>query len=134
MPPLLLDDDEAVAVAVGLRSAASGTVVDLGEASLRALTKLEQASAGRPRGMVAALQGATVPLAAAGATVEPEVLVTIARPAGRASGCAFDTGTAAADRVRDAWSPTGWSRRGTGGTCSPAISIKRSGAPSAWTA
>src|SRR3954447_4164205 len=42
MPPLLLDDDEAVAVAVGLRTAAGGTVAGIEETSVRALTKLEQ--------------------------------------------------------------------------------------------
>ena len=40
MPPLLLDDEEAVAVVVGLRVAAAGTVTGLEETSLRALTKL----------------------------------------------------------------------------------------------
>jgi predicted DNA-binding transcriptional regulator YafY len=42
MPPLLLDDDEVVAVAVGLRSAADGTVAGLDEAAERALGKLER--------------------------------------------------------------------------------------------
>src|SRR6266545_5977709 len=42
LPPLLLDDDEAVAVAVGLRTAASGSVTGIEETSLRALAKLEQ--------------------------------------------------------------------------------------------
>src|ERR687896_2390206 len=37
MPPLLLDDDEAVAVAVGLRTAANATVTGIDEASVRAL-------------------------------------------------------------------------------------------------
>lgn len=42
MPPLLLDDEEAVAVAVGLRTATGGSVEGLEEAALRALTKLQQ--------------------------------------------------------------------------------------------
>ena len=37
LPPLLLDDDEAVAVAVGLRAAAGGDVAGIEETSLRAL-------------------------------------------------------------------------------------------------
>jgi predicted DNA-binding transcriptional regulator YafY len=41
LPPLLLDDEEAVAVAVGLRTAAAG-VSGIEEASLGALAKLEQ--------------------------------------------------------------------------------------------
>src|SRR3954471_14843336 len=39
LPPLLLDDEEAVAVAVGLRSAAGGSVAGIEETSLRALAK-----------------------------------------------------------------------------------------------
>ena len=42
LPPLLLDDDEAVAVAIGLRTAASGSVSGLEETSVRALAKLSQ--------------------------------------------------------------------------------------------
>src|SRR5207245_10711922 len=40
MPPLLLDDEEAVAVALGLRSAAAGTIEGVEEASVRALSKI----------------------------------------------------------------------------------------------
>jgi predicted DNA-binding transcriptional regulator YafY len=40
LPPLLLDDDEAVAI--GLRSAVSGPITGIEETSLRALTKLRQ--------------------------------------------------------------------------------------------
>ena len=42
MPPLLLDDEEAVAVAIGLRTAASGTITGIEESSVRALAKLQQ--------------------------------------------------------------------------------------------
>jgi len=42
LPPLLLDDDEAVAVAIGLRTAAAGAVTGIEETSVRALAKLEQ--------------------------------------------------------------------------------------------
>ena len=42
LPPLLLDDAEAVAVAVGLRTAASGSIAGIEETSVRALAKLEQ--------------------------------------------------------------------------------------------
>src|SRR5262245_65624808 len=34
LPPLLLDDDEAVAVTIGLRSGASGSVAGIAESSL----------------------------------------------------------------------------------------------------
>lgn len=42
LPPLLLDDDEAVAVALGLRAAADGSVTGLDDATVSALAKLEQ--------------------------------------------------------------------------------------------
>jgi predicted DNA-binding transcriptional regulator YafY len=42
LPPLLLDDDEAVAVALGLRAAADGSVAGLDDATVSALAKLEQ--------------------------------------------------------------------------------------------
>src|SRR5580693_4501143 len=63
LPPLLLDDDEAVAVAVGLRTAASGTVAGIEEASLRALSKLEQVLPARLSKRVAALHAFILPLA-----------------------------------------------------------------------
>ena len=78
LPPLLLDDDEAVAVAVGLRTAAGGTVSGLEETSLRALAKLEQVLPKRLRHRVHALQAVTVRLADGGPTVDPDVLVTAA--------------------------------------------------------
>lgn len=78
LPPLLLDDDEAVAVAVGLRAAALGTVTGLGEASLRALDKLERVLPARLRPTVSALSAATVPLSAAAATVDADTLVALA--------------------------------------------------------
>ncbi|WP_394617531.1 helix-turn-helix transcriptional regulator [Lentzea sp. JNUCC 0626] len=78
LPPLLLDDDEAVAVAVGLRTAANGTVAGIEETSIRALTKLEQILPSRLRRRVQALQTHTTPLNAAGPTVDSETLTIIA--------------------------------------------------------
>ena len=40
LPPLLLDDEEAVAVALGLRTSASGSVTGIEEASVRARMSL----------------------------------------------------------------------------------------------
>jgi predicted DNA-binding transcriptional regulator YafY len=60
LPPLLLDDDEAVAVAVGMRTAASGGVAGIEEASLRALTKLETVLPSRLRHRVDGLRAVTV--------------------------------------------------------------------------
>src|SRR3979409_1321182 len=42
MPPLLLDDDEAIAIAVGLRTATRASVTGIEETSVRALVKLQQ--------------------------------------------------------------------------------------------
>jgi predicted DNA-binding transcriptional regulator YafY len=78
MPPLLLDDDEAVAIAVGLRTAARASVTGIEETSVRALVKLEQVLPSHLRRRVNALQTATVTLAASGPTVDPEALTAIA--------------------------------------------------------
>jgi predicted DNA-binding transcriptional regulator YafY len=78
LPPLLLDDEEAVAVAVGLRTAASGAVTGIEETSLRALAKLEQVLPARVRHRVDVLNEVTVTISAAGPTVDPDVLTAIA--------------------------------------------------------
>lgn len=78
LPPLLLDDDEAVAVAVGLRTAAGGSVSGIEETSVRALAKLEQVLPNRLRRRVAALGTATSTLAARGPTVDADVLSALA--------------------------------------------------------
>jgi predicted DNA-binding transcriptional regulator YafY len=80
MPPLLLDDDEAIAIAVGLRTAAGGAVGGIEETSLRALSKLEQVMPSRLRRRVNALQTFTVlvPRDERESTVDPNVLTTLA--------------------------------------------------------
>ncbi len=78
LPPLLLDDDEAVAVALGLRTAASGSVAGIEEASVRALLKLEQVLPPRLRHRVAALHSFILPLGSRGPTVDAERLSVIA--------------------------------------------------------
>jgi predicted DNA-binding transcriptional regulator YafY len=60
MPPLLLDDEEAVAIAVSLRTAAGGAVAGIEETALRALTKLQQVLPSRLSRRVDALQSYTV--------------------------------------------------------------------------
>jgi predicted DNA-binding transcriptional regulator YafY len=78
LPPLLLDDDEAVAVAVGLRTAAGGTVTGIEETSVRALAKLEQVLPTHLRRRVNALQAFTVPAPGSGPTVDADLLAAIA--------------------------------------------------------
>jgi predicted DNA-binding transcriptional regulator YafY len=90
LPPLLLDDDEAVAVAVSLRTAASHTVTGLAETSLRALAKLEQVLPARLRERTSALQLATVPLTGSAETIDAETLTTIAGACRRQERLSFD--------------------------------------------
>jgi predicted DNA-binding transcriptional regulator YafY len=80
LPPLLLTDDEAVAVAVGLRVAATGGVTGYDDAAVAALAKLEQVLPARLRERVRALNSATV-LVRSGAEprVDPELLLLLAQ-------------------------------------------------------
>ena len=75
LPPLLLDDDEALAVAIALQVAAAGTVSGVEEASLRALVKLAQVMPARLRRRTDALRSAILPLQRMGPTVDANVLV-----------------------------------------------------------
>ena len=79
MPPLLLDDEEAVAIAVGLRTAARHAVDGIDEASVRALAKIEQVLPSRLRYRVASLGSATVPMTTwEPPTVDPDHLMLLA--------------------------------------------------------
>lgn len=79
LPPLLLDDDEAVAVAVGLRTAAGHGIKGIGEASVAALAKLEQVLPDRLRRRVCALNAFTVPmLRPQSSLIDPSVLTELA--------------------------------------------------------
>lgn len=79
LPPLALADDEAVAVAVALRDAASSGVAGVDESAVTALAKLEQVLPPRLRERVLALDAAIEHLAGASeATVDPQVLVALA--------------------------------------------------------
>jgi predicted DNA-binding transcriptional regulator YafY len=78
MPPLVLDDEEAIAIAVGLRTAAGASVTGIEEASVRALVKLEQVLPARLRRRVSALGSATKTLPTGGPTVDPQSLSVLA--------------------------------------------------------
>ena len=78
MPPLLLDDDEAIAIAVGLRTAARTSVTGIEETAVRALVKLEQVLPAHLRRRVRALGSATVSPPVGGPTVDPQHLTVIA--------------------------------------------------------
>src|SRR5438552_8775948 len=77
MPPLLLDEDEAIAIAVGLRTAARASVTGIEETAIRALVKLEQVLPAHLRRRVAAFGSATVSATPGGPTVNPQQLTTI---------------------------------------------------------
>jgi predicted DNA-binding transcriptional regulator YafY len=81
LPPLVLDDDEAVALAIGLRAAAQGAVAGIEEASVRALTKVSQIMPPRLRRRVDALRAVTVPAVwnTTGPAVDAAVLTTLAQ-------------------------------------------------------
>jgi predicted DNA-binding transcriptional regulator YafY len=100
MPPLLLDDDEAIAIAVGLRTAAGGSVSGIEETAVRALVKLEQVLPSHLRRRVQALGAATQTLNVyGGPQVDPQALTVIA--------------TAVRDRERLRFAYTARDRAGT---------------------
>ena len=78
LPPLLLDDEEAVAVAIGLRTAASGSIAGIEETSVRALAKLQQVLPSRLRRRVSAFQAYALPMPSPGPRADPDVLTVIA--------------------------------------------------------
>jgi len=82
MPPLLLDDDEAVAIAVGLRAAAGASIDGIEDTAVRAMAKLEQVLPDRLRRRVNAVHSNVVPLRWAGSggpKVDPEALAVLAQ-------------------------------------------------------
>ncbi len=78
LPPLLLEDEEAVAIAVGLRTAAA-SAVEGAESSLQALTKVVGLMPPRLRRRMDALQSATVSAPSNGPTVDAMTLTTLAQ-------------------------------------------------------
>lgn len=78
IPPLSLDDDEAVAIVIGLRTAAARHVTGLEEAADRALTKLERLLPSRLAHRVTALESVDVSSTSVGSTVDPELITLLA--------------------------------------------------------
>ncbi|HXT87997.1 MAG TPA: YafY family protein [Trebonia sp.] len=116
MPPLLLDDEEAVAVAVGLRTAAGGAIAGIEEAALRALAKLEQVLPSRLRDRVGGLKSVItpVPLEATGPQVDPDVLTAVAAACRARERLRFSYQSrdgAASDREAEPYHLVNWGRR-----------------------
>ncbi|MDN5857578.1 MAG: YafY family transcriptional regulator [Pseudonocardia sp.] len=80
LPPLVLDDEEAVALAVGLQAAAQGGVAGIAESSVRALAKVVQVMPPKLRRRVDALRAMTMPVTwgGGGPRVDSEVLTAVA--------------------------------------------------------
>lgn len=79
LPPLLLDDEEAIAIAAGLRTAAGAGIAGVDEASIRALAKLEQLLPSRLSLQIDAAAAATSAVAVpAGTQLDPLTLGTVA--------------------------------------------------------
>jgi predicted DNA-binding transcriptional regulator YafY len=91
LPPLVLDDEEAAAVVIGLRTG-TGSLAGIEEASLRALLKIEQVLPSRLRYRVDTLHRATVRVGGdqAGDTVDPATLMTVAEACRRHERLRFD--------------------------------------------
>jgi predicted DNA-binding transcriptional regulator YafY len=80
LPPLVLEDDEAVALAIGLRTAAQAAIEGIEEASVRALAKVARVMPPRLRRRVEAVQSVALPPAwTGGPTVDAEALTSVAR-------------------------------------------------------
>jgi predicted DNA-binding transcriptional regulator YafY len=80
LPPLVLDDDEAVALTVGLQAAAADALAGTAESTVRALAKVVRVLPPRLRRRVDALRAVTVRASwgAAGPGVDPQVLTEVA--------------------------------------------------------
>lgn len=77
LPPLLLDDDEAVAIAVSLRSAVD-TFAGMSQTAVGVLVKLDQLLPARLRKRVSALHAVTISVAGTTPVLKPDTLTTLA--------------------------------------------------------
>jgi predicted DNA-binding transcriptional regulator YafY len=92
LPPLILDDEEAVALAVGMQAATQGSAPGIEEAAVRALTKVVQVMPARLRRRVDAVRAVTVPgsWGPPGPALDPDVLATLAQACRDAERLRFD--------------------------------------------
>jgi predicted DNA-binding transcriptional regulator YafY len=80
LPPLVLDDEEAVALAIGLRAAAQNAIDGIEDASLRALSKVQQVMPAKLRRRIDAVRAATVPaIWSGGPTISAAELTAVAQ-------------------------------------------------------
>ena len=130
MPPLLLDDEEAIAIAVGLRTAAGASVAGIEETGVRALVKLEQVLPAHLRRRVQALGSATFTLPAVGPTVDSQHLTAIATACRDHECLRFAYRRRDGETVVARSSHTRSSTTAAAGTSLPGIAVARTGEPS----
>jgi len=129
-----LDDDEAVAIAVGPRAAASTSVAGIEDTALRAMAKIEQVLPDRLRRRVKAVHGNVSELrwGGDGPTVDAEALAVLAQACRDHEHASTTNGATA--RTRDASSsPTSSCRRAGAGIWPHGMCVGTTGARSAWT-
>lgn len=78
-PPLMLDADEAVAIAISLRASPAANLTGVEDAVARVLTKLEQITPARIRPHLVAIENATVTMPGTSDPLDPDVFVAISR-------------------------------------------------------
>jgi predicted DNA-binding transcriptional regulator YafY len=116
LPPLLLDDDEAVAVVVGLHTAAVSGVTGIAETSLRALMKIEQMLPSRLRHRITALERAmlAIPPRRVGPMIDAAALTAISAAIRSAETLHFgyvDHHTTASQRTVEPHRLVAWGRK-----------------------
>lgn len=116
LPPLVLEDDEAVATVVALRTASGSGVAELDRLAVSALAKIERVLPGRLRRRVRGLQLAVVPPMrnAAAPEVATGVLTAVAAACRDAETLRFDYATADGTATRRSAEPhslVSWGRR-----------------------
>jgi predicted DNA-binding transcriptional regulator YafY len=114
LPPLLLDDEEAVAVAVGLRTAASGSISGIEETSLRALAKVEKVLPSRLRRRVSALQTYVASVSTNSPRVDASVLTELTAACRDRELVRFeyeDRGKTGSRRIAEPYGLVNWGRR-----------------------
>jgi predicted DNA-binding transcriptional regulator YafY len=90
LPPLALLDDEALAISIALRTAGGSLSASVGEAALRALSKLERVFPARLRRRANVLREAITLLEAPGQRVDSELLSLLAEACDERSVLSFE--------------------------------------------
>jgi predicted DNA-binding transcriptional regulator YafY len=90
LPPLMLEDDEGIAVALALQIAAGGSIGGIEDAAQRALSKLEQVLPNRLRRRIKTMRSSIVRLSDSGPTVDLSAVAALASACEAQREIAFD--------------------------------------------